>query len=150
MKRRYCIFILSLLAVAGFLIIILLALREPGFHGRSLTSWLKQSWDTPLDETNRLTEAQNAVRTIGATNALPTLMRLAAAHDGPIRSWIIKHREKWKIRFSGFRDALEKQMLAVAGFEILGTNCVREVPELTRMLDDPNHAFTAVRCLSEI
>jgi len=148
-KRRTGIVIFLFLAFAGILILIFLAHREPSFKGRTLTSWLKQWWDAPLDDSKRLTEAQDAVRAIGATNALPFLVRLAEAQDGPIRSWIIAHSERWKIPFPRFQDASQKQMLAVAGFEILRTNCAPAVPELTRMLDDPNHAFTAVRCLSE-
>lgn len=39
--------------------------REPSYRGRRLTSWLQQVYDTPLSETQRLSEAQSAVRAIG-------------------------------------------------------------------------------------
>lgn len=78
------------------------------------------------------------------------MLKLAAAQDGPIRSWVIKRNEKWNIRVLKMREAEDTQQLGIAGFEVLGTNCALAVPELTRLLEDTNHAFTAVRCLADI
>ena len=124
--------------------------REPSYRGRTLTSWLQQIYDTPLSETERLSEAQAAVRAIGAEKALPFLVRLTEAQDGPIRSWVIKKNEKWKIRVLKMREERHTQQLGIRGFEVLGTNCAPAVPELTRLLEDTNRAFTAVRCLDHI
>ena len=63
MKPRRAWFFVVLLAA---LAIVILLGREPHYQGRSLTSWLQQSWDTPLMETQRLAEAQNAIRGIGS------------------------------------------------------------------------------------
>lgn len=52
--------------------------------------------------------------------------------------------------FVKMREAEDTQQLGIAGFEVLGTNCALAVAELTRLLEDTNHAFTAVRCLSDI
>lgn len=94
-------------------------------------------------ETNTLNEAQNAVRAIGAGKALPEMLRLAAATDGPIRRWSAKQNEKWEIRALKFKTAEDKQLWAIAGFEALETNCAAAIPELSRLLNDPDHAFTA-------
>jgi len=45
------------------------------------------------------------------------------------------------------RDAVSSQQLGIAGFEALETNCASAVPELMGLLEDTNHAFTALRCL---
>jgi HEAT repeat protein len=124
--------------------------REPSYRGRTLTSWLQQVSDTPLSETQQLSEAQAAVRAIGAEKALPILLKLAEAQDGPIRSWVIRKNAKWHIRVLKLQEAEDAQQLGIAGFEVLGTNCALAVPELTRLLEDTNHAFAAVRCLDHI
>lgn len=98
-------------------------------------------------ETQRLAEAQEAVRAIGTKRALPTLLKLVAAKDDPISAWIIEKSEKWRIRFLRWHSADDFQQLGIAGFEALGTNAAPAVGELTKLLDDKEHAFTAVRCL---
>ena len=42
----------------------MLVSRQPSYQGRSLNSWLQQCSDTSLMETERLAEAQTAVRAI--------------------------------------------------------------------------------------
>ena len=151
MSKRGTILGFGLLAlIVGTVAVLAWWSREPSYHGRALTSWLQQVYDTPLSETQRLSEAQAAVRAIGAEKALPVLLKLAEAQDGPIRSWVIKKNEKWNIRVLKMREAEDTQQLGIAGFEVLGTNCARAVPERTRLLEDTNHAFTAVRCLADI
>jgi hypothetical protein len=60
--QRIFAFTYLVLALGGT--ILLSFPREPHYQGRSLTSWLQQCNDTPLDETQRLSEAQTAVRAI--------------------------------------------------------------------------------------
>jgi HEAT repeat protein len=120
---------------------------EPAYHGRRLTIWLKQYSDTPLDEAQRRSEAEKAVRMIGARKALPCLLEMVEASDGPIRSWLIENHDKWRLRFLNLREAVDIQQLGIAGFEILGTNCASAVPKLALLMQDTNHAFTALRCL---
>jgi HEAT repeat protein len=124
--------------------------REPGYQGRSLTSWLQQCSDTPLMEKQRLAEAQQAVRAIGAKGALPTLLRMAKAQDGPLRSWVIGQNERLGSHALKIRAAEDSQLLAISGFQALETNGAPAVPKLAGLLDDTNHAFTAVRCLIAI
>jgi HEAT repeat protein len=95
----------------------------------------------------RRSEAEKALKAIGAPKAVPYLLEMAKASDGPIRTWLLRQNEKWKLRVLTVQEAVETQQLGIAGFEVLGTNCASAVPELTRLMQDTNHTFTALRCL---
>ena len=142
------------LALAALVLcsVVLVASRtaEPRYQGRTLSSWLQQRWQTPLDETQRLTQAQEAIRAIGARKALPTLLKRVKTKDSPIRAWVIERAEKYRIRFLHLNSAPECQLQGIAGFEVLGTNCAPAVGELTKLLADPELAFVATRCLGSI
>ncbi|HOX56376.1 MAG TPA: HEAT repeat domain-containing protein [Candidatus Paceibacterota bacterium] len=101
-------------------------------------------------ETQRLAEAEAAVRAIGARKALPTLVSLVKTRDTPIRAWTIEKAERYRLGFPGLRSALDCQLQGIAGFEVLGTNCAAAVGELTKLLDDKELDFVAVRCLDSI
>jgi len=148
-KRRVIIGLAVVLVFSS--LISLLGTREPTYRGRTLTSWLTQCHETPLMEAQRLEEAQKAVRAMKANKVTPILFKMAAAGDGPVRSWMIEESDKWNIPFlKKMRSAEDIQQLAIAGFEALGTEAAPAVEELTRLLGDPAHAFTAVRCLAAI
>ena len=148
MSRRSKIVGLGLAALAmGLVVFLVSGLKEESYHGRTLTSWLQQYSDAPLDQMQSRAAAEEAVRTIGAERALRDLELLAETRDGPIRSWLMRKNEKWNLRVLKMRDAGNSQLLGIAGFEILGTNCAAAVPRLTRLMQDPNRAFTALRCL---
>lgn len=139
---------ITVLAVAATLL--LWGWREPRYDGRPLTSWLQQSYDTPLMETQRLAEAQIAIRAIGAKEALPRLMRLVKADDDPVSTWILGKSKDLRWSVPTWRSAEDWQQLGIAGFEALETNAAPALEKLTPMLDDPSHAFVAVRCLVSI
>jgi HEAT repeat protein len=124
--------------------------RQPNYHGRSLESWLQQCADTPLMETQRIAEAQTAIRAIGTQQALPEMMRLVKTRDSRVRQWLVEKSEKLNGRFLNFHSATELQLRGIAGFEVLGTNTVSAVAELTRLLDEKELAFVAARCLENI
>ena len=140
------IFALTILAILCVLVVVICE-REPRYHGRTLTTWLQQCSDTPLMETQRLAEAQDAVRAIGAKTALPKLLNLVEAKDDSASTWIIKQSEKWNIQFLHWHSAEEFQQFGIAGFDVFGTNAAPAIGELTKLLNDKEHAFTAVRCL---
>src|SRR5665213_228889 len=127
--------------------VLAICVSEPRHHGRTLTSWLQQCSDTPLMETQRLAEAQNAIRAIGAKKALPKLLKLVGAKDDPVSTWIIKKNEEWRIEFLHWHSAEDFQQLGIAGFEVLGTNAAPAVGELAKLLDEKDNTFTAERCL---
>jgi HEAT repeat protein len=147
MSRKRKRWVLGLVAVVVAAVALGSRWSEPHYRGRSLTAWLEQFADASLDEKERRSEAQKAICEIGAEKALPILLGMAKAHDGSVRSWINRKNENWDLRFLKKREAGATQQLAIAGFEVLETNCAPAVPELTRMLNDTNHAFTALRCL---
>jgi HEAT repeat protein len=142
------IFIALVLALGG--VILLLFPREPHYQGRSLSSWLQQCYDTPLNETQRLSEAQAAVRAIGEKKSVPVLLKLVETKEDPVSTWLLGQREKLRIDFLHWRSAEDWQQLGIAGFEALETNAAPAVAELTELLKDKEHAFVAVRCLVAI
>src|ERR1039457_288207 len=143
--KRIFFFIALVLALGG--VSLLLFPREPRYQGRSLSSWLQQCYDTPLNETQRLSEAQAAVRAIGAKKSVPVLLKLVETQEDPVSTWLIAQREKLRIDFLHWRSAEGWQQLGIAGFEALDTNAAPAVAELTKLLNDKERAFVAVRCL---
>lgn len=151
MKRKNLIARAALVGVFVIVVIIaFLSATEPRYQGRSLNSWLQQCAETPLMETQRLAEAQQAVRTVGAPKALPELLRLVKTRDGRVRAWLVEKSEKFDGRFIRLRSASELQLRGIAGFEALGTNAEPAVGELTKLLDDKELTFVAARCLENI
>ena len=146
MKTK-CIFFFIALVLALGGVSLLLFPREPRYQGRSLSSWLQQCYDTPLNETQRLSEAQAAVRAIGAKKSVPMLLKLVETQEDPVSIWLIGQREKLRIDFLHWRSAEDWQQLGIAGFEALDTNAAPAVAELAKLLNDKEHAFVAVRCL---
>jgi HEAT repeat protein len=152
--------VVFILLIAGTAVVFFSSAREPRYHGRTLTSWLQQRYDTSLDETQRLWEAQNAVRAIGAKKALPELLKLVETKDDPISLWIIDAGDKLRIsdtiglRFIRWHPSEELQMLGVRGFEVLGTNAAPAVGKLGEILNqdfpDYRHAQVVEWCLEFI
>lgn len=138
------------IVLAAGVVIVLIRASEPRYRGRTLTSWLQQCSDTPLMEIQRLAEAQEAVRAIGAQKALPKLLKLIKAKDDPISAWMIAKSEEFRIRFFHWCSPLDFQLQGISGFEALGTNASPAVGELTKLLDDSELAFAAARCLENI
>ncbi len=121
--------------------VLAICIREPRYHGRTLTSWLQEYWDTSLSETQRLAEVQSAVRAIGAKKALPELLKLVEAKDDPVSLWMIDTGEKFRIsdefgdHFLRWRSAEDFWWLGERGFEIFGINVASAAPELGKLLD---------------
>jgi HEAT repeat protein len=146
-KRGRSVGFLLAALILGSIVALASRSRDPSYGGRTLTSWLKDYSDAALDEVQRRSRCEEAIRAIGAEKAVPHLLRMAEAQDGPIRSWIIQKNERWNFRPLKLREAGLTQQLGIAGFEALETNCAGAVPELARLMEDTNHAFTALRCL---
>jgi HEAT repeat protein len=145
MKARRT-FLLTVLVTVCVGIALMLLVREPRYHGRTLTSWLEQIEGPPWDETQKQ-QAQDAVRAIGADKALPYLLRLAKAEDDSVSLWLIAKSKDLKIEFIRWRSAEELQQLAIVGFQAFGTNTAPAVGELEKLLDKPSNAETAAECL---
>ena len=151
-SRRAWLFVVLLAALA---IVIFLG-REPHYQGQSLTSWLQQSWDTPLMETQRLAEAQNAIRDIGPKKALPKLLMLVQSEDDPISMTIMHIGDEFRIsddigdRFIRWHSAEDFWWLGERGFEVLGTNGAPAAESLGKLLDKPRRLLAIGRCLESI
>src|SRR5215469_510722 len=107
--------LLILLACAGALLIF--RTREPRYNGRSLTSWLKQYAGAQRADANQLTEARNAIRSIGVERSLPTLLKLITAKDGAVDAWVFNMKARLGLRFLHWRFAPASQLYGLSGFE---------------------------------
>jgi HEAT repeat protein len=149
-KRSKIIGLVLAALILGVIVVVASRSREPSYRGRTLTSWLKECSGDLGSGGLPSSEAAVAIRVIGAERAMPHLLRMAHAQDGPIRGWIIRKNENWDIPCLRMREAWMAQKFAIAGFEALGTNCASAVPQLARLIGDTNHACTAVMCLAGI
>src|ERR1035437_5324187 len=130
--KMFCFFLAAL--ILGSIVVLASRSRDPSYGGRTLTAWLQNYSDAALDKVQRRSRCEEAIRAIGAERSTPYLLRMAKAQDGPIRSWIIQKNERWNFRLLKLREAAMTQLLGIAGFEALGTNCAAAVPELTRLM----------------
>jgi hypothetical protein len=112
-----------------------------------LTSWLKQYSDASLEETNRLAAAQEAIRAIGPERSMPILLKLLTSEDDRIDKWVLETSDRFKLDSLRWQTEVERELEGVAGFEVLGSNAAPAVGALTRLLDDPDRAFTGSRAL---
>lgn len=145
MKKPRAILFFALIATV--VVIVKIATAEPHYRGRALTSWLQQCSDMPMDETQRLAEARQAVCAMPRDQVLPRLLQMIETREDTVSPWIIAKCNEFHLHFLKWRSAEDLQLLGIAGFEALGTNASPALTELTDLLRDPGHAFTAVRCL---
>ena len=146
------VLILALIGIG----LLLLFTNEPRYHQRTLTSWLQQCWDAPSMETQRLAEAQAAVRAIGPKKALPILLKMLQFEDDPFSLWVIRTGDKLRFsdvngdRFIRWHSAEDFWWLGERGFEILGTNAAPAAAALGKLLDQPGRRMVVGKCLESI
>lgn len=121
MKRRCAILIVvSLGLVLAGSIWALPQPPEPAYRGQSLTYWLEHYFSPPANSSGGISilipnpAAVEAIRQIG-TNAIPTLLRMAEAHDSPL--------------------AWEQNRQATLGFRGLGAAASNAVPALIKIFE---------------
>ena len=155
--KKWRAFLLPVLILALIGIgLVLLFTHEPRYQKRTLTSWLQQCWDTPLMETQRLAEAQNAILGIGANKALPKLLKLVQSEDDPISMFIMHIGDELRIsddigdRFIRWHSAEDFWWLGERGFEVLGTNGAPAAEALGKLLNKPRRLLVIGRCLESI
>lgn len=136
--------------IAFSMFLIFLRSDEPRYRNRTLTSWLKQYSRASLDETNRLAEAEEAIRAIGPEKSVPILLKLLTTKDRRTDKWVLETSKRFKLDFLHWQTELDCELEGVAGFEVFGSNAAPAVHALTRLLDDPERSFTAARCLDDI
>lgn len=161
MRKRRKLIVLAIFALTSMALIVQHRVpshhpvNEPQYQGRYLSEWLSDPrvWSPGVEFADEA--GKQAVRTIG-TNGLPYYLEWLHYEPGKLRltignSWV--HRwganvpaysnwlnppEQWQAHF-GFR-----------GFEILGTNAVSAIPELTLMLNDTTKPYTWQRALGAL
>jgi hypothetical protein len=105
------------------------ALVEPVFQNKALGQWL---WEYSQSHSNR-PAAEAAVHAIG-TNALPFLLVELSDTENPTLGRVKANTQQLlKMRIISGAD---RAALALAGFEILGTNAHPAIPDLIEMLRD--------------
>ena len=111
---------------------------EPVYEGHTLTEWLYENRKAPLPESGHPDPkepkliSEKAIRAIG-TNALPTLLRMMAAKDAPIKTRFIALSRRQTFLKTNIQDAHSKRFLAYLGFQILGSDAKDAVPELATL-----------------
>jgi len=146
------VLILALIGIG----LLLLFTNEPRYHRRTLTSWLQQCWDAPSMETQRIAEAQAAVRAIGPKKVLPVLLKLLRFEDDPVSLWVIRTGDKLRFsdvnggRFIRWHSAEDFWWLGERGFEMLGTNAAPAAEALGKLLDQPGRRMVVGKCLESI
>jgi hypothetical protein len=120
------------LALAG-IIWVLLQPSEPAYRGRRLVYWLGYYFPPPTFMNGgggfANPEAVEAIRQIG-TNGIPTLLRLAAAHDSALKLDLVRLAAKQHLIRIPFTSAWEKNRLATLGFSALGAAASNAMPAL--------------------
>lgn len=143
MKTRVIAAIIALLVIGAAALV-----WEPRQNGHPLQYWLHQYWFSSEQEQKLKKEAEGAIRAIGATKAVPELLRLVRTKNGPIRRWLEQNGERYHLRFVQPPPVDELHLDGITGFEVLGTNAAFATGRLTELLKDEELAFMAVRCLS--
>src|SRR5579872_5759190 len=79
-RRKFAKLGLALLLTCATALLVI-ETSEPRYHGRKLTTWLQQYTDASVSDTHQLTEARDAIRSIGTERSLPILLKLITAKD---------------------------------------------------------------------
>ncbi len=108
--------------------------REPSWHDRSLSSWLKD-FDTVRPAASQAA-ADDALRHIGA-NALPALLSILRSHDSRLYRALLDVVHDQPFIELHLTSAPERHWRAVRAFQALGPIAKPALPSLVRMLDDP-------------
>jgi hypothetical protein len=124
---------------------------EPEFRGRSLTSWLKQATE-PAKHSKRVIEARNAINVIGADQSIPVLVKLAGTKqtDRSFNDWVMEFARSFDINLTSTFESSDPTVLAMTGFQVLGTNAGAAVPALAKLVQRPDQSASALQCLAAI
>jgi hypothetical protein len=150
MKRLRIIIMVVMILLVGWLVVHDFRNRDPQYEGRTLSEWLEDYQDSTRADTmpGRFEASTNALKHIG-TNAIPTLLRWAAAKDipGVIRAEGFIHSLGWE-NFH-ISNSLDKHSFAYCGFQILGQGAMSATPALVKLARTGPETFRldAAACL---
>jgi hypothetical protein len=151
--RLRIILVVLLFAVAGGLLWFGLDSREPSYNGKSLTAWIKQYQEKGFDP-----QAGAAIQHCG-TNSIPTLLRMLATRESPLRiKFTSKIPKSWLTTLhipdvAAYQQQVDtRRVLGAYGIAAFGEQARPFVPALIVLLDDKSErvryltVFT-LRCL---
>ena len=148
--------LISLACLTLALAFVVLGIRQPqpSYQGRTLREWLVKYFD---DRQQAQPEAwatdRQALQKMG-TNAIPQLLEWVQKDRAPWLPMLLMHVPRGLIyRWPGMRIVASDGMLAVFGFELLGSNAVSALPDLTRLANNgsrPYVSFRAVQAISRL
>jgi hypothetical protein len=113
--------------------------REPVADGRTLSEWLEESQHVFNADP---AAATNAIRKIGPA-ALPFLLNKLQAKDPAWKTALQESDYRDKFPFRWLHSASRQNQQAQAGFAILGAEAAPAIPELWKLMSDPDRAGLA-------
>ncbi len=138
-KRGIILFLVLLVALAGWEIFCALPPREPVYEGKPLSYWLKGYDPIEGSEPGRQ-QTDEAVRQIG-TNAIPLLLRMLREQDSPLKLKLLALARRQHVVKINYVEASRRNIQAELTFEQLGPTAAGAVPELIKIceieLDQP-------------
>ena len=151
MKRRrtILIFLALILLVSGISHFWLN--HEPEFHGKTVTQWLDRIEDMGAHHSDNEVGCEAAFAAFG-TNALPVLLKYSKARDGKLRAGFLRFINGQKLVPIHFKTAEERRGQVYLAFVYLGTNAWPAVPELTKLVKDPDEGVRryALGCFANL
>src|ERR1043165_5624744 len=135
-RRKTILLVLAIVAVA--FAYSLLRSREPSYHGKRLSYWLRQLQSFQGDYP---AEAMTAIRSIG-TNAIPFLLEDLEAKDS---EWKVKMNDWMADTFSwrpSHVTANARRRMAASGFFALAPLAEPAIPKLLPLLQDQNETLS--------
>jgi hypothetical protein len=155
MRQRWkFLIILALMALTALCYFLLRPVNEPKFQGRYLSEWFQEEDLILPDLESAAPEAVQAIRAIG-TNALPNYLQWLQYEPSQWRTTLRSKLPRWAIKNQTVSNWLDdpaswRAMYAYRGIEILGTNAIGALPELTAMLNNSNRPWTAQRAMGAL
>ena len=139
--KRVCLAAFVVAALSG-VVCYVARQREPVYHGKSVSAWLRQFQQVKSDPERvvpRLEISQSeeltAIRLMG-TNALPTLLRLVQDRDSSLRRKVLDLLVKLRVVEWRPESATVHHTMALDGFTALGPIAKPAVPALITSLND--------------
>jgi hypothetical protein len=162
MKRIRLISIVAVVIVFGGLAVAIFRAREPRYEGRTLTQWIKDGESAyeqfinnpnvdPLHpEIDPAWRAANHALKHMSPEAIPLLLKWVQMKDSPSTSRTIAWLDN-NLSFDLIGPALNRRLIAVAGFRLLGSEARPAWPALIQLTQSTAHQvrLTAFFCLTE-
>lgn len=106
--------------------------REPVYHGKALTLWLRTYTSSSARNSPAWIETDETVRHMG-TNCIPTLLRLIQERDSNLKLRLIALARKQRLIKTHFILAAERNVQASRAFIVLGDSGKAAVPALVKL-----------------